>query len=147
MNQRENIFIRCGPLGLPHPSGIRDKRPQHLFENLVFDFVLFSGPSPNKPCIFPFKYNGVTFHGCTLKGGSLYLGSIRVCFLIIFCGCNPYYQPWCSTKVDATGTHVGKQGFWGNCGPQCKTPPKGQKNTLTGKNYLSNGIIWPNMDA
>ena len=26
---------------------------------------LFSGASAHKPCIFPFKFNGVTYNGCT----------------------------------------------------------------------------------
>ena len=28
-------------------------------------------------------------------------------------------KPWCSTKVNEDGEHVGKQGNWGDCGPEC----------------------------
>merc|ERR1711962_1196962 len=33
------------------------------------------------------------------------------------------HKPWCSTEVDDTGHHVGGQGKWGNCGPNCPIPP------------------------
>ena len=30
-------------------------------------------------------------------------------------------KPWCSTEVDESGHHIGGQGKWGNCGPNCPT--------------------------
>ena len=33
----------------------------------------------------------------------------------------PDNQPWCSTEVDESGHHIGGQGKWGNCGPNCPT--------------------------
>lgn len=68
-----------------------------------------SGPKPDKPCIFPFKYDGKIFKTCT------------------------YYdydvgedQAWCATKVDSSGNYIygdtRQQENWGNCGPKCPIP-------------------------
>ena len=56
----------------------------------------FSGPKPNKPCVFPFDYKGFTHFDC-----------ITV----------EHDQLWCSTEVHANGGHV--DGNWGNCGDEC----------------------------
>ena len=56
----------------------------------------FSGPKPNKPCVFPFDYKGFTHFDC-----------ITV----------EHDQLWCSTEVDSNGSHV--DGNWGNCGDEC----------------------------
>ena len=61
-----------------------------------------SGSKPNASCIFPFKFNGITFDECTTEGTDE--GDIT---------------PWCSTLVDDSGVHVGDAGNWGNCGPDC----------------------------
>ena len=53
-------------------------------------------------CIFPFTFGGTIHHGCTTKG------NLR-----------PYERPWCSTKVNANGVHVGGQGHWGECALGC----------------------------
>ena len=50
-----------------------------------------SGPNPNATCIFPFKFNDVTYYQCTTAGNDE--GDIT---------------PWCSTLVDDSGTHKGK---------------------------------------
>ena len=50
-----------------------------------------SGPSPNESCIFPFKYDGITFDECATEG--IAEGEI--------------ITPWCSTLVDENGVHVG----------------------------------------
>jgi len=51
-----------------------------------------SGSKPGQYCVFPFKFQGVSYNGCTTNGGS---------------------QPWCSTNTDALGSHM--YGYWGNC--------------------------------
>ena len=56
----------------------------------------FSGPKPNEPCVFPFDYKGFTHFDC-----------ITV----------EHDQLWCSTEVNANGSHV--DGNWGNCGDEC----------------------------
>ena len=59
------------------------------------------GPSSNVPCVFPFKFGGETHNKCKWEEDG----------------------PWCSTKVDENGKHVGGQGKWGNCGPGCPISP------------------------
>eukprot|EP00092_Neocalanus_flemingeri_P054714 GFUD01064474.1.p1 GENE.GFUD01064474.1~~GFUD01064474.1.p1 ORF type:complete len:306 (+),score=62.46 GFUD01064474.1:112-918(+) len=54
------------------------------------------GPFSNKPCLFPFRFNGVTYSSCTTDT----LG-----------------KPWCSTAQDATGTHI--NGQYGLCPSSC----------------------------
>ena len=44
------------------------------------------GDSPNKPCIFPFTFNGVVYNKCTWTSAHL-----------------AEHKPWCSTFVDETG--------------------------------------------
>jgi len=56
-----------------------------------------AGPRPNRPCIFPFKYQGKTYTGCTSA--------------IID-------QLWCSTKTTSNGDHI--QGEYGLCSNNCK---------------------------
>ena len=56
-----------------------------------------AGPTPNVPCIFPFKYKGKTYHECTT------IDSNNI--------------PWCPTMVDASGNGVGTN--WGICGSEC----------------------------
>ena len=64
-----------------------------------------SGPNPNKPCVFPFQYHGMTFNNCTNYDGA-------------------DNKAWCATKVDGSGNHFYggdeyDQENWGNCGPNC----------------------------
>merc|ERR1712142_812663 len=61
-----------------------------------------SGAAANKPCIFPFRWRGITYNECTWVEYH-----------------NTEYKPWCSTMVDENGAHIGGQGKWGNCGPSC----------------------------
>ena len=56
-----------------------------------------SGPSANMPCIFPFRFRGVTYNECALDSDGY----------------------WCSTAVDAAGDHIGGQGNWGICSQDC----------------------------
>ena len=67
--------------------------------------VTVSGAAPSLPCIFPFRFNGVTHNKCTWDQAHL-----------------TEHKAWCSTLVDETGHHVGGQGKWGNCGPGCPIP-------------------------
>merc|ERR1712241_1157547 len=59
-----------------------------------------SGPGANKPCIFPFRYNGVSYNTCTLVSAD-------------------ENKPWCSTLVDENNNHVPGGGHYGECGPKC----------------------------
>jgi len=52
-----------------------------------------SGPF-NQACVFPFRYRGATYTECTTADSD---------------------TPWCSTKTDATNSHI--SGYWGNCAP------------------------------
>ena len=61
------------------------------------------GPQVNTACVFPFIYKGKEHNECTFQKGD--------------------ENPWCSTKVDGDGKHVGGQKQWGYCGKQC--PIKG----------------------
>ena len=66
-----------------------------------------SGDDPDKPCIFPFKFRGITHNNCTLIGNEP--GKVSA---------------WCSTKVDDSGKHVGGgKGNWGVCEPKCQPNP------------------------
>jgi len=71
-----------------------------------------SGASPNLPCIFPFRFNGVTHTTCIWDMAHL-----------------TEHKPWCSTLVDEVGHHVGGQSKWGNCGPDCPIPPDTRNET------------------
>ena len=65
--------------------------------------ITVGGADPGKSCVFPFTTNdGATHTECTTKG-------------------NPPDDPnpWCSTLTYENGTHVGGQGKWGHCAPEC----------------------------
>ena len=55
------------------------------------------GPKPDKPCIFPFIFNGENETTCVK-------GRLRP-------------EPWCSTKVDDSNNYI--RGEWGFCGESC----------------------------
>merc|ERR1712115_383882 len=55
-----------------------------------------SGPYPNQPRVFPFRYNGVTYTSCTTQDKS---------------------QAWCSTNTTLAGTHI--PGYFGYCPSSC----------------------------
>ena len=71
-----------------------------------------SGAAPNLPCIFPFRFNGVTHTTCIWDMAHL-----------------TEHKAWCSTLVDDSGHHVGGQGKWGNCGPDCPIPTDTRNQT------------------
>lgn len=70
--------------------------------------LTIGGGAKDKPCIFPFKYNGKTYTKCIWERGEL--------------------TPWCSTKVTNHQIHVVNQGWWGYCNSYCPIPPKPGKN-------------------
>ncbi len=74
--------------------------------------VTSGGAAANKPCIFPFKFNGVVYFECTWDLAHL-----------------TEHKAWCSTFVDDSGHHVGGQNKWGNCGPGCPIPPDNRNST------------------
>ena len=41
-------------------------------------------------------------------------------------------KPWCSTKVDDNGTHIGGQGKWGYCDSKCPTEKGEFKKKILG---------------
>lgn len=61
--------------------------------------ITVSGPKPNKPCVFPFEFSREKHYSCTdLKDPG---------------------NPWCSTKVDKNGKHIGGANEWGYCEKGC----------------------------
>ena len=64
--------------------------------------VTVGGSDIGATCVFPFKYHGKSYDGCTLENADDGI-------------------PWCSTEVDSQGVHVGTQGKWGHCGQECFT--------------------------
>ena len=68
----------------------------------------------NEVCIFPFKFNNATYYQCTWDYSN---------------------SAWCSTKVDASGVHVG--GSKGICESGCLVKPKSQVlKKLTSSSYF-----------
>ena len=76
------------------------------------DCLTISGPSKNKPCIFPFKYQGEEQNSC-IKSGTKF---------------------WCATELKSNGYFK----KWGNCGENC---PKTCAKYVFG-NCLYNSCIW-----
>jgi hypothetical protein len=61
----------------------------------------------NATCVFPFKFGGNTYSGCSFHDAELDEDG------------NPI--AWCSTRTDASDAHIG--GAWGNCDPTaCPIP-------------------------
>ena len=53
-----------------------------------------------KSCVFPFRYRGVVYNNCT--------------------DVDDAPVPWCSTKTNGDGQHIGGDGNWGECTKGCK---------------------------
>ena len=94
-----------------------------------------SGRKSNKACIFPFKFDGVTFKSCIMSRS------------------RSQTKAWCSTKVDESGDHI--SGHSGFCEPACqptKSPtytsnplaahpgPEGARGSLTYTNEESKEV-------
>ena len=60
-----------------------------------------------KQCVFPFKYKGVVYNGCTKTKNRNVL--------------------WCSTKTDEQGNYI-LGGNWGNCSETCQKGKAWEKN-------------------
>merc|ERR1719318_1212372 len=73
------------------------------------------GPTPNKPCIFPFRFNGVTHTSCT---------SVNI------------NQPWCSTATRSDGSHI--TGQYGLCPSTCS----GSGGKLIAPQQCTPGSTW-----
>ena len=74
-----------------------------IFSKLILGqkcFTTKDSVDPNKQCIFPFKFKGVTFYGCPTD-------------LI------DKKRRWCSTKTDSSGNHVRGEGKYGFCTFDC----------------------------
>jgi len=84
----EGAGVRC------KGHGITDRKGTTCMANKN-EYSAFSEP---KQCVFPFKYNGIVYHGCTdFEWDAL----------------------WCATKTSANGGYI--EGEWGNCDPEtCK---------------------------
>merc|ERR1711976_42397 len=73
------------------------------------------GPSQNKPCVLPFKFQGKIRYGCIADA-------------------DPDGRYWCSTKTDDDLNHVTGQGFWGYCRSQdCPKSRVAQQSTQSTK--------------
>ena len=74
------------------------------FDSLSFISLIgcatVSGPSPSKPCKFPFTFKGVTYSGCPIDP-------------------DDSSKRWCSTLVDEKGNHVVDQKEYGHCSDTC----------------------------
>jgi len=71
------------------------------------DCVTVSGGTVGVKCVFPFKYQGKEYKGCTVADASD--GKL-----------------WCSTSTDSNGNHIGGRGFWGHCQTRnCQTDQNG----------------------
>merc|ERR1719205_14861 len=75
-----------------------------------------SGPYPSQPCVFPFRYNGVTYSSCTTQDKS---------------------AAWCSTNSTLAGTHI--PGYFGYCPSSC---PGAETSSCTpGTSYNYNNLL------
>ena len=84
--------------------------------------IAMDGPGKGLPCVFPFKYDEVTYNTCTNRNKFL-TNNI----------------PWCSTKVNEGGYHIQGEGNWGNCDETCPLPKIGKVNST--KNCSSYRIV------
>ena len=74
-----------------------------FFPDSAESCVTVGGPDQGANCVFPFTYQSTVFYGCTLAGND-----------------DGDDKPWCSTKTDQQGNHVGGgQGNWGHCPSNC----------------------------
>jgi len=65
--------------------------------------VTVSGPAAGQSCVFPFKFQGVTYNGCAdWEYGGENTG-----------------KTWCSTSTDLSGEHRDGGGHWALCPLSC----------------------------
>ena len=63
-----------------------------------------SGPNPNQPCVFPFRYKNKVYSGCDTDP-------------------DDPTKTWCSTKTDQDGNHIIGQNEYGHCAANCPRQP------------------------
>merc|ERR1712110_1340619 len=74
-----------------------------LAESLKSQCTTVAGPAAGKQCVFPFKFQGVTYSGCAeWEYGGEHQG-----------------QTWCSTMVTSSGEHMDGNNQWGICPDTC----------------------------
>ena len=80
----------------------------------------------NAACVFPFTVQGNTYNSCTYDFNFLTRNQ----------------KPWCSTKTDENGKHIGN-GNWGVCDEKdnCNIPPRG-KYPKNSKAFTLGSIIY-----
>jgi len=61
-----------------------------------------SKSNTQKECKFPFIYKNISYSACTNIDE------------------NSKNSFWCSTRVDGNGVHLYSQGYWGECGQECR---------------------------
>ena len=64
------------------------------------------GPKEQAPCKFPVIFKGKWHDECIWEKNE--------------------EKPWCSTKTNKKGFHVGGQNNWGYCGPNCPFSGRGK---------------------
>ena len=71
-------------------------------DSTLGDCHTVTGPNLCANCVFPFKYRGETFYGCThLNQASL--------------------RPWCATNETYDENEFNKNKLWGDCSESCLT--------------------------
>ena len=89
------------------------------------------GADPGKSCVFPFIAGGVTFTECTLAGNS-----------------DDDPNHWCSTLIDESGNHVGGQGKWGHCAPECLLTTSGKRYEIMKiRQFNKSSTLFKEMDV
>ena len=89
-------------------------------------FYIYSGDDPDKPCVFPFKWEGVTYYRCTdfyrwekVENEKNITNTFYNVLIFI--------QNQCATEVDEEGEYISNK--HGTCGPDC--PGEGDYLWLT----------------
>ncbi|XP_023328399.1 apolipoprotein(a) isoform X2 [Eurytemora carolleeae] len=95
----------CGqPGGQPQPQPTQPPQPQPTqapsTSAPLTSCRTVSGANNGALCVLPFTHKGITHTKCTLDDAD-------------------DGKPWCSTLTDGTGQHIGGQGQWGHCIPEC----------------------------
>ena len=90
----------------------------------------FGDMNSDRPCTFPFKFEGKTFSKCTWHGAERTETDSNDADLL-----KPFFNetvslPWCSTKVDSEGNHI--KGEFGLCADECpRYEERGKFNQIT----------------